>query len=644
MTRPHLSSQARHSEKNGMRNVLSPREEELSNSCGLPASVLLTEPLSEELSPYDADESTKQPEALKEKTAHAQSRQDWQNIAEELGLVYYPALPLPEDRTAIPLPGPKAIREARSALIRPDAMKPPLLVLAPDTRQIGSLKALFQHQPHLRDQFAIASDKIIRAYLMALSAPALSRLSIERLLHRQPHLSAQKVITSAQILALFICVCLLVTGFVLNPVLTFFSVSLAAATLFGAIVTLRCLAVAYEDPKPLSKPLQELWQSEDFPVYSVLVPLYREADVVKDLVAALSALVYPAERLDIKLLVEEHDEPTRQALAALDCDERFEIIVVPKGKPQTKPRALSYAMALIRGDYVVVYDAEDRPDPDQLLKALEAFHKGPEHLACVQARLATYNGQESFFAAQFTAEYAGLFDVMLPVLARFRMPVPLGGTSNHFRRKALFHVGGWDPYNVTEDADLGMRLARKGWITGMIHSTTLEEAPTTAKVWYHQRTRWFKGWVQTWLVHMRHPLALLRDLGLRDFLAFQMLMIGMIVSACIHPFCVIISLGVIVQGFIQPELIMQAPSMEKAIFLLHGFVFLAGYAGSLALAWTGLTRRRQFSLRKSLIGMPLYWFWLSLAAWGALFDLIRRPHFWAKTPHGLSRQKAMSEV
>ena len=216
---------------------------------------------------------------------------------------------------------------------------------------------------------------------------------------------------------------------------------------------------------------------------------------------------YPLEKLDIKLVLEPNDHETQQALARLQLGPPFEIVIAPNYGPRTKPKALNAALPFVRGKFVAVFDAEDRPERDQLRMALEAFTEADESLACVQARLTIDNTADSWLTRIFTAEYAGLFDVFLPGLASWRLPLPLGGSSNHFRTDVLRRIGAWDPYNVTEDADLGMRLARFGYRTEVINSTTYEEAPGRVGPWLRQRTRWFKGWMQTWLVHMRSPRA-----------------------------------------------------------------------------------------------------------------------------------------
>ena len=232
------------------------------------------------------------------------------------------------------------------------------------------------------------------------------------------------------------------------------------------------------------------------PIYTIIVPLHREGAVVAKLVSALRQLDYPREKLDIKLMIETDDSETHAEIAKLRLGAPFEIIAPPRSGPQTKPRALAAALPFARGSFVTVYDAEDEPEPGQLRDALAAFALGPPELACVQAKLSIDNPRDGWFSRQFAAEYAGQFDVFLPALEKMDLPIPLGGTSNHFRTEALRHAGGWDPFNVTEDADLGMRLARFGYKIGVIDSTTWEEAPVGYSQWLRQRTRWFKGWTR----------------------------------------------------------------------------------------------------------------------------------------------------
>jgi len=258
-------------------------------------------------------------------------------------------------------------------------------------------------------------------------------------------------------------------------------------------------------------------------------------------------------------------------------------------------------------------------------------------LACAQARLTIDNTADSWLARLFTAEYAGLFDVFLPSLAAWKLPLPLGGSSNHFRTEVLRRIGAWDPYNVTEDADLGMRLARFGYRTTVIASTTHEEAPARLYPWLKQRTRWFKGWMQTWLVHMRTPGKLFRELRPMGFVVFQLLVGGSALAALVHPFFLFAFLW---------EIATASRGTGGAATLhawLYGATLLIGYLASITLAIIGLARRRLLDCAWALILMPLYWLLLSLAAWRALDQLVRDPYRWEKTEHGLARNSRLME-
>ena len=368
----------------------------------------------------------------------------------------------------------------------------------------------------------------------------------------------------------------------------------------------------------------------ELPSYSILVALYREASVAPALVRAMAALQYPPDKLEIVFITEANDDETRAALNASGLAAYMHVLTVPEGDPQTKPRALSYALALVSGDMIAVYDAEDIPEPDQLLRAVAAFQSSSEPLACIQARLNVYNGAVSPISRQFAMEYTALYDAILPALAKLGLPLPLGGTSNHFRRSELEAAGGWDPFNVTEDADLGIRFARLGMGVGVIGSTTWEEAPVTMRGWLGQRTRWLKGWMQTYLVHMRQPLRLFRELGLKRFLGFQILMPGMIFSALGHlPF-----FGVAAASWYFGTLFLPSHSgFAEACWMLGFFNLAASYASAIALAIVTCRRRGQGHHVLSSILIPVYWLVISLAAWRAVLELCWSPYHWEKTAH-----------
>jgi glycosyltransferase XagB len=367
-------------------------------------------------------------------------------------------------------------------------------------------------------------------------------------------------------------------------------------------------------------------------------PLHREAAVLGDLVAAIRALDYPPEKLDVKLVVEADDDETRRGIAGLQLGPPFEIITAPAIGPRTKPKALNVALPLARGSFIVIFDAEDVPEPDQLRRAFDAFRSGGKELACVQAALTIDNTADNWLTRMFTAGYAGQFDVLLPALGAMRLPLPLGGSSNHFRTAVLRKVGGWDPYNVTEDADLGIRLSRLGYRSAALPSATYEEAPARFWPWLTQRTRWYKGWMQTWLVHMRRPRQLLRDLSPAGAFTFQLLLAGNVLAALVHP---IFMVGLCYILLAEPPL--RAVGAMGDAAPVYAATLLCGYVSTIVLDAIGLRRRGLLRHALVLVLTPLYWFLLSLAAWRALFQLWRDPQRWEKTAHGLARTSRMPE-
>lgn len=395
-----------------------------------------------------------------------------------------------------------------------------------------------------------------------------------------------------------------------------------AWVMFTCAIVLRLFAAGASLALP--EPPKQHW-TEPLPVYTVLCPLRREAASVPGLIAALRNLDYPADRLDVKIIIEADDVETAEALGSIALPAGFEIVRVPVASPRTKPKALNYALAQARGTFVAVYDAEDIPHPQQLRAALDAFASGGARLGAVQAPLLIDNGGSSWLAGQFAAEYAIQFRGIVPLLAHLGAPPPLGGTSNHFRREALEDAGGWDPFNVTEDADLGYRLARSGWRIGAIAPPTWEEAPARLGPWIRQRSRWIKGHVQTWLVLMRDPLRTVREMGLGAFLSMQVVLGGGLLAAMAHlPLLGALAFAVVAPGF--------------AISAADWTLVISGYATATLAALFAASVQRDRRLAIAALTMPLYWPLSSLAALPAVFDLFFRTHYWAKTDHGCTQR------
>ncbi len=496
----------------------------------------------------------------------------------------------------------------------------------------------FQRDETSRSASRQPGPRARRASLLRTDAERLLDNAIHGLARRFPGESAGQGLIPAQRYALAVLFAAIGIGAFLAPIATLHVLAAIATLFFGLVVALRlisCINLIVTLPMEWMRRKHPRTADADLPVYTILVPLFRERAVLSQLTQALSRLDYPADKLDIKLIFESVDPDTLAFAATLALPPNFEFIVVPDRQPRTKPKAVNYALHFARGDFVVIYDAEDRPDPGQLRRALHAFASGPPNLACVQARLSVENASENWLTKQFAIEYAALFSGILPTLQRLGLPIPLGGTSNHFRASALKWLGAWDAFNVTEDADLGMRLYRHGYICRMLDCDTREEAPCGFKSWLYQRTRWLKGWMQTYFVHMRAPLKLWRQLGTGRFLGFQVMVGGLIFSALVHPLFYALIILKISTGtpFFDPSGV-----LGLHVWLLALFNVTIGYLASMALCLITL-RRRNVRLALHILFMPAYWLLISLAAYRALFQLIDRPFYWEKTEHGVSRMK-----
>jgi len=377
-------------------------------------------------------------------------------------------------------------------------------------------------------------------------------------------------------------------------------------------------------------------RDDELPSYSILVPLYREAMILNRLVDALSRLNYPKAKLQILLLIEEDDHETIDALARLKLTEPFDVIICPPSAPRTKPRALAIGHTYARGDLIVVYDAEDLPEASQLRLAASYFAALPDKVGCLQASLTIYNRQDSWLTRHFSFEYATLFDVLLPGMARLNMPIPLGGTSNHFRRKALIESWGWDPWNVTEDADLGLRMKRCGFQTAWLPSSTFEEAPMHLEVWFNQRTRWIKGWMQTAIVHVGRAQTRSLAMSVKDRLLIAFIAMIAVATALYHPLILLLGTFLVDPGLMRGELTLTA--------LVNGGVLLPSMILNFILLRRGARERRlKITLRDILMQIP-YSLLKFLAAWRALYELVIAPSHWRKTPHGLSHSFALRDL
>ncbi|HEX3034600.1 MAG TPA: glycosyltransferase family 2 protein [Thermodesulfobacteriota bacterium] len=463
----------------------------------------------------------------------------------------------------------------------------------------------------------------------------LKRNSIELLQEVRPDFSAKRMFAGWQILGFFVISSVVLYLCFFKPVLAFVLVNSAIQILFFLSIAYKLyltLLGANIDAKSRDEELRAL-KDEELPVYTILLPLYREVTVLPNLIDAIWKLDYPKSKLDVKVLFEEDDTETLNAAKGLRPEGFFEFLVVPKSYPKTKPKACNWGLQFARGKYITIFDAEDEPEPDQLRKAVLAFRKASPDTVCLQARLNYYNPDENFLTRMFTLEYSYWFDYLLPGLESLRVPIPLGGTSNHFITERLIELGGWDAFNVTEDADIGIRAARMGKRVETLDSTTYEEAVGQVKNWINQRSRWIKGYMQTYVVHMRHPLRLLRELGLKGFISFQLFIGGTPFATLVNP--VIWVVYFFIWYFTRIQVIHPAfPAWILYLSLLNlvisngMLIFMNMIAG-----W----RREFYKLVPWALLNPIYWVLLSLAAWKAQWQILREPFYWEKTEHGISK-------
>jgi cellulose synthase/poly-beta-1,6-N-acetylglucosamine synthase-like glycosyltransferase len=461
--------------------------------------------------------------------------------------------------------------------------------------------------------------------------------SVSGLAERVPGVSARSLVSRGQRNFLIGLLIAFIVGLVLDAHLTVIVViawstlSYLVAVIYRALLFMRSSKAdaleSVSDEEALSLPDSEL------PFYTVMVPAYREASVILKLVDNLSRLDYPVNRLEVILLVEEDDEETLDALRTIDAPSQFRLVVVPPAEPRTKPKALNFGLTLARGDIVAVYDVEDTPDVLQLRRAAAVLGRyGPE-VGCLQAQLSYGNATQNIITKWFAIEYVMWFSAFLPGLSSMGAPIPLGGTSNHFRRDALRSLGGWDPYNVTEDCDLGIRMFREHYQIKVLRSVTLEEANSDFVNWVKQRSRWYKGYLQTFLIHLREPLGLTRQIGVKGVVHMTAFVGGTPVLAVLNPLFWVMT---IVWFVAHPEFVKEifpAPVYYIGLLLWVFGNFLLWY---LTVLTARSTKRDGLVLAAVLI--PVYWVMMSVAALKAMWQLLLTPSFWEKTTHGLQTE------
>jgi cellulose synthase/poly-beta-1,6-N-acetylglucosamine synthase-like glycosyltransferase len=510
-----------------------------------------------------------------------------------------------------------------------------LLVAAADP-QDEKLKTLLTLRFDMPIRFVAASDLDITWLVHIKRGEYYVKEAVFSLMRKDPEQSGLITFTDPQLIFIFgsigiltvlLFISFLKVAMVLNVV---FSVAFFGTILFKLYLSLN--GSKSEMKELVNKAETKALDEDSLPVYTILLPVYKEDKLIRKLIWNLRSLDYPRGKLDVKLLIEEDDDKTLNAVRNLDFPANFETIVVPFHMPKTKPKACNYGLHFCRGEYLAIYDAEDVPDSDQLKKCVVLFRKLPPEFVVLQGALNYFNKNENMLTRMFTLEYTYWFDYMLPGLMSLDIPIPLGGTSNHFKFNKLMELGGWDPFNVTEDADLGVRVFEKGFKVGIVNSTTLEEANNEPFNWIRQRSRWIKGYMQTTLVHMRNPARLIRRIGWRGFLGFNFFIAGTSITFLLYP---ILLSFLLVYAIVK--LTFVASLFPDWVLYIATFNLVAGNTMMIYVNMLSVFKRRYYELILFGALNPLYWIMHSIAAYKGLWQLIYKPFYWEKTNHGLTK-------
>jgi cellulose synthase/poly-beta-1,6-N-acetylglucosamine synthase-like glycosyltransferase len=489
-------------------------------------------------------------------------------------------------------------------------------------------------------EFVVGSKFDIVWAVQTACADALSHRAVYQLAERNPEMSAQQVFTTPQVIFAYALLTLLMIGLAFEPIATLVAVNVVMSLFYLGNFVFKGILVSVGGGRSADKDesiaiAARQLTDDDLPIFTVLVPMFREPEMLPVLARSLRQLDYPLGKLDIKLVLEANDHETLEVASKLGLEGVFEVIRVPPSHPQTKPKACNFALQFARGEFLVVYDAEDRPEPDQLRKVVATFRQSSPNTACLQCRLSYFNADENWLTRMFTLDYALWFDQMLPGLERLNVPIPLGGTSNHFKIDVLRELHAWDPFNVTEDADLGVRLTQKGYRVGVVDSTTFEEASCHTGNWIRQRSRWMKGYMQTFLVHTRRPLRLIRTIGPLGFLGFVFFVGGTVLAGLLNPvfwLLYLVWLFAASSGF--------DPVFPQLLLFLSLFNLLAGNGAFIFLLMLAPIRRGWLNLIPYSLTVLGYWVLISVASYKGLWQLLHNPFYWEKTQHGVSKHVA----
>lgn len=491
----------------------------------------------------------------------------------------------------------------------------------------------------------LASKSEMELFWSEVYGDELLEESTSKLAFEQPHNSASVTFTKGQLVFFALSALAFAFGLIRNALLTLIIVNVSVQIFYFFMTLFKFMIIMYGSNSGaqyrFTKEQLDAIDERDLPIYTILVPMYKESNVIPLLIRNLEKLDYPKAKLDVRLLIENDDTEALHVLKSMNLPPYYSVLVVPDSLPKTKPKACNFGLIRARGEYVVIFDAEDRPDPDQLKKVHLTFQSCGEETVCVQAKLNYFNSEQNLLTRWFTQEYSMWFELLLPGIMRLDIPIPLGGTSNHFKTSVLKSLNAWDPYNVTEDADLGIRLYKEGYKTAIVDSRTWEEANSHFGNWIRQRSRWIKGYMQTWLVHMRNPYKLWKELGARGFLGFQVMVLATPAVPLLNPiFWMMVVLWYV--GHVQaisllfPGVIYYVSALE--LFAANFFFVYSNIAG---LYWViqdlELRGENKISHRlvKYSILSPIYWVMMSIAAYKAAWQLVVKPFYWEKTNHGL---------
>ncbi|MFA6183970.1 MAG: glycosyltransferase family 2 protein [Parcubacteria group bacterium] len=444
------------------------------------------------------------------------------------------------------------------------------------------------------------------------------------------HIYAETVSFGMICAVVFFLAVFLISLFFKTSVLVVFSGSIAlfyfVLMLFKLWIVCKALT---NDLTDFTREEIELIKDDELPMYTILIPLYREEQVIRQIMKAMTAINYPVNKLDIIITLEEYDYPTINAIKKAGLPSHFKTLILPNVQPKTKPKALNVAFLKTKGEFLVIYDAEIIPEADQLKKAYLAFQKFPE-IACFQTRLDHYNSHQNVITKLFNAEFSFYYDLFLPGLSQMGLPLSLSGHSTHFRKEAIGNIGAWDPYNVAEDCDLGIRLQRMGYKVGLLNSVSQEEATSDFKSWIMQRTRWMKGFIQTSIVHLRHPFRFKNEIGgWKNFIGFILTVPGTVLINILNLFY----WTLLILWFITHSEIIKL-FFPDTILYVSVVSFIIGNLIFTYLNLIGAYQRKRYELVKYSLLSPLYWVLLAIAGVRAFIQIIIKPHHWEKTTHG----------